>query len=181
MPRLKTGEKMPDFMFQTPFETGRTLAETVGKIPGKTAIVFLRYYGCTLCQYDIHQYAQAKDRIAAAKGQMLIVLQSDPQKLAGQMKQGDLPFDIICDPQQKLYQDFGIAPAKSKAKLADFKTIGKIARAGAGGFKHGDYEGNELQLPAVFVMEPDRTLSSVHYGVSAGDVPTPEELAELLK
>ena len=112
---------------------------------------------------------------------MLVVLQSDPAKLAGQMKPGDLPFDIVCDPEQKLYKEFEIAPAESKAKMADLKTMGKIAKATAGGFKHGDYEGDELQLPACFVMGPDRVLSYAHYGVSAGDVPTPQELVELLK
>ena len=30
-------------------------------------------------------------------------------------------------------------------------------------------------------MGPDRVLSYAHYGVSAGDVPTPQELVELLK
>lgn len=181
MSKLTVGAQMLDFTFDTPFESGRTLAETTGKTAGKTALVFLRYYGCTLCQYDIHQFTQAHDKIAAAGGQMLVVLQSDPAKLAAQLKPGDLPFDIVCDPEQKLYKEFEIAPAESKAKMADLKTMGKIAKATAGGFKHGDYEGDELQLPACFVMTPDRTLSYAHYGVSAGDVPTPEELAELLK
>ena len=172
MPKLTVGTQMPDFTFDTPFESGRTLAETAGKTAGKTALVFLRYYGCTLCQYDIHQFTAQYDKIAATGGQMLVVLQSDPAKLAGQMKPGDLPFDIVCDPEQKLYKEFEIAPAESKAK---------IAKATAGGFKHGDYEGDELQLPACFVMGPDRVLSYAHYGVSAGDVPTPQELVELLK
>ncbi|WP_050617748.1 peroxiredoxin-like family protein [Intestinimonas massiliensis (ex Afouda et al. 2020)] len=181
MPKLTVGTQMPDFTFDTPFESGRTLAETAGKTAGKTALVFLRYYGCTLCQYDIHQFTAQYDKIAATGGQMLVVLQSDPAKLAGQMKPGDLPFDIVCDPEQKLYKKFEIAPAESKAKMADLKTMGKIAKATAGGFKHGDYEGDELQLPACFVMGPDRVLSYAHYGVSAGDVPTPQELVELLK
>ena len=98
MPKLTVGTQMPDFTFDTPFESGRTLAETAGKTAGKTALVFLRYYGCTLCQYDIHQFTAQYDKIAATGGQMLVVLQSDPAKLAGQMKPGDLPFDIVCDP-----------------------------------------------------------------------------------
>lgn len=181
MSKLSVGETIPDFTFDTSFETGRTLSDTAGKIGGKTALVFLRYYGCTLCQYDIHQFAEAHGKIVAAGGQMLIVLQSDPAKLAGQMKPGDLPFDVICDPDQTLYKKFEILPAKSKAKMADFKTVRKIAKATAGGFKHGDFEGDELQLPAVFVLKPDMVLTYVHYGVSAGDVPSPAELAGLLK
>lgn len=181
MAKLIEGGKLPEFTYDTPFAQGCGIAQTAQRVTGKTALVFLRYYGCTLCQYDIHQFAAQHDKIAATGGQMLVVLQSDPAKLAGQMAQGDLPFDIICDPEQKLYQDFEIPAAPSMAKMADLKTIGKIAKATAGGFKHGDYEGEELQLPATFVMGPDLTLSYVHYAKAAGDVPTPEELAQLLK
>lgn len=181
MARLTTGEAIPDFTFNTPFESGCTLAETANRVKGKTALVFLRYYGCTLCQYDMHRYAQAADEIAATGGQLLVALQSDPAKLAAQMKPGDLPYDLVCDPEQALYRQFEIAPAPSKLKMADFATVKKIAKATAGGFKHGDYEGDELQLPAVFVLDNSLRLAYVHYGVSAADVPTPEALAELLR
>lgn len=180
MPKLSVGEKMPQFTYDTPFAAGVSLTKTAGRINGKTALVFLRYYGCTLCQYDIHQFAVRYNSIRTAGGQILVVLQSDPVKLADQLQPQDLPFDIICDPEHKLYREFGIEPAVSMAKMADAKTIAKIAKAKAGGFKHGEYEGEELQLPAVFVMEPDLTLTFVHYGEAAGDIPEAEELAKLL-
>lgn len=179
MAKLTTGMTMPDFTFETPFETGRTLSETVQRVQGKTALAFLRYYGCTLCQYDIHQFKTQYDRIAATGGQLLVVFQSDPAKLAAQLQPGDLPFDIICDPQQKLYRQFDIAAAKSKLGMVDLKTIKKLGKAKA--FQHGDYEGDELQLPALFVVESDRKLTHVHYGKSAGDIAGPEGVAELLK
>ncbi|MPM30447.1 hypothetical protein SDC9_76997 [bioreactor metagenome] len=181
MSKLTVGAKMPDFSFATPFESERTLAQTASRVGGKTALLFLRYYGCTLCQYDIHQFAQAHASLAASDGQMLVVLQSDPARLAGQLKPGDLPFDIICDPEQTLYQRFEIEPAPSMEKLGDVYTMEKIKKATVEGFAHGTYEGNELQLPATFVMSPGLTLTYVHYGVSAGDIPTPQALSKLLK
>lgn len=181
MAKLNQGEKMPNFTYDTPFDAGCTLVETVKKAAGKTAVIFLRYYGCTLCQYDIREFAIQQGKITAGGGQMLVVLQSDPAKLAGQMEKGDLPFDIICDPEQKLYKEFEIFPAPSKEKMVDIKTVGKISKAKANGFQHGDYEGDELQLPAVFVLDHDLTLTYAHYGKTVGDVPTPLELAELLR
>ena len=59
MTKLHTGDVMRDFTFRTPFETGRTLGETVRRVPGRTALVFLRYLGCTSCQFEIRQYALA--------------------------------------------------------------------------------------------------------------------------
>ncbi len=180
MAKLHQGDTMPNFTFDTPFETGRTLDGTVKRCQGKTALLFLRYYGCTLCQYDIHQFAQGHAAIAATGGQMLVVLQSKPSVIAGQVHPGDLPFDIVCDPDQALYRQFDIAPAKNKLGLADPGTVAKIAKAKAAGFQHGESEGEELQLPAVFVLDGDRRVVYAHYGASAGDVPTPEELAGLL-
>ncbi len=179
MPKLTVGATLPNFTFDTPFAQGRTMAQIAAAVQGKTALVFLRYYGCTLCQYDIHQFLVEHAKIAATGGQMLVVLQSDPAKIAGQQGPEALPFDIICDPEQKLYKEFDIRPAKSKLGMVNLKTIGKLSKAKA--FTHGEYEGDELQLPAVFVVTPDMKLTHVHYGTAAGDVPTPEELAELLK
>lgn len=181
MSKLTVGEKLPEFVYDTPFAAGVSMGETAGKVQGKTALVFLRYYGCTLCQYDIHMFAGEYEKITAAGGQLLVALQSDPRKLAEQMAPGDLPFAILCDPEQTLYKRFEIGSAASKEKLLDLKTVGKVARAKASGFRHGDYEGDELQLPAVFVVNRDMELTHVHYGVSGGDVPTPGELAELLR
>lgn len=181
MSKLTVSAQMPDFTFSTPFESGRTMAQTARRVAGKTAVLFLRYYGCTLCQFDIHQFAQAHAAIVHSGGQMLVVLQSDPIGLAGQLKPDDLPFDIICDPGQTLYKRFDIEPAPSMEKMGDAYTMEKIERATAGGFIHGAYEGNELQLPATFVVSPELTLTYVHYGVSVGDIPTPQALAQLLK
>ena len=51
----------------------------------------------------------------------------------------------------------------------------------AAGYKHGACEGNELQLPAAFVVDKERCISYAHYGKSAGDTPDVRSLAELLK
>ena len=82
MSRLTVGGKMPNFTFVTPFEVDRTMAETARRIQGKTSVLFLRYFGCTLCQYDMQQFAAEYDTIKDAGGQLLVVLQSDPVILA---------------------------------------------------------------------------------------------------
>ena len=183
MPKLKVGEKMPDFAFETPYEKGLTIGQVAQKVEGKTAVIFMRYYGCTMCQYDIHLFKVQHDKIAATGGQMLVVLQSDPAKLAAQVKPGDLPFDIICDPDQKLYKEFEINPAASKEEMSDARTIAKRAERDAYEvkFTHGEYEGNELQLPATFIVEKDLTITFAEYHKGTGGVPSPDELAALLK
>ena len=56
----------------------------------------------------------------------------------------------------------------------------KGAKAAALGFSHGDYEGNEQQLPAMFIVEEDGTVSFAHYAKGIMDMPTVDELLEIL-
>lgn len=180
MAKLETGMIMPDFTFETPFRTGLTLSEAAAGAK-KTALVFLRYWGCTLCQYDIHLLAKNYDAIRAGGGQLFVVLQSDPQHLAADLGSADaLPFPIICDPEQKLYKAFGIEAAASMAKMADLKMVGKMVKATKLGLKHGDYEGEEKQLPAAFVVDPERKILYAHYARTVSDMPDAEMLAKLL-
>lgn len=180
MAKLEVGQLMPNFEYVTPFSEGHTLAQTAAGAP-KTAIVFLRYWGCTLCQYDIHLMAQHYDEIRANGGQLLVVLQSDPALLAQELGSADaLPFAIVCDPEQKLYKDFCIQPAASMMKMADLKMLGKIVKATKLGMKHGTYEGDEQQLPAAFVVDGECRILYARYGASVSDIPDAQELAKLL-
>lgn len=181
MGKIVAGNKMPDFVFDTPYAKNCKLSDVVKRVKGKTALVFLRYYGCTLCQLDIIDFTNGYKDVEVAGAQLLVALQSDPAKLATKLGENKPPFDIVCDPDQKLYKMLNIEPAKSKETLGDATSMPKLARARAAGLKHGDYEGNELQLPAVFIVDSDMTVAYAHYGRIATDVPTIEELVKLLK
>ncbi len=179
MAKLNVGEKMPDFSSVTVFDAeAKALSKRVGD--GKTAIVFLRYYGCTLCQYDIHLYSENYKDIVGSHGKLFVVLQSKSETIKKTVSENDLPFEIICDPDEKLYKEFEINPAKSMQELGGPEVVAKVAKAKAL-FSHGEYEGEELQLPAAFVVEPDLTITYARYGKNGADVPTPEELKELLQ
>ena len=178
--KLVVGETIPDFTFDTAFQQGLSLYEEI-KDSTKTAILFLRYYGCTLCQYDIHVLSKNHTEITSNGGKILVVLQSKPETIAKDINEDSLPFTIICDPTMHLYQQFDIQPAKSKMEMADALTMMKITKATALGFKHGEYEGDEMQLPASFVVLPNGEITYAHYGKSVSDIPSIDELKNLLK
>lgn len=182
MPKLTVGAKMPDLTFCTPYANGCSLSQIVRRVKGKTALVFLRYYGCTLCQYDIHLYKEGYEKIAATGGQLLVVLQSDPGKLAVQLEGQNLPFEIICDPREAIYKELEIAPAETLEAAIDQATQVKMTemRNSGLGLKHGEYEGNEEQLPATFVVDRDLVVTYADYPDTIGAVPSPEELAKLM-
>ena len=180
MARVHAGELLPPFTYDTPFAKSVRIEDTLRRVRGKTALVFLRYYGCRMCQYDMRQFEEKYPLIAGTGGQLLVVLQSTPESLRRQTEPEELPYDLVCDPEQRLYRMLEISPAASRETLVDEKSAKKMEMIEKTELRHGDYEGNELQLPAVFIVTPRRELTYVRYGVSAGDVPTPEETAALL-
>ena len=62
MAKIEAGCKLADFSFNTPFESDVKLSEKA-KGAKKTVLLFLRYYGCTLCQLDIREYANAYEDV----------------------------------------------------------------------------------------------------------------------
>lgn len=177
MGTLNATDRMPDFACPTPFCPELRLYDALNRVEGRTALIFLRYYGCPICQLDIREYAESYGAITAAGGQILIVLQSDPEALAGQLTPHDLPFDILCDPERALYRQFAIEPAPSMLKMMSLGAVKKAVRATRRGFRHGAYEGVEEQLPAAFLLDREGTVLWAHYGKDVGDVPTAEEIA----
>ena len=78
-----------------------------------------------------------------------------------------------------MYQDFAIGsnphPEQLSARLQE-----KIQEARSLGIQHGKFEGNEAQSPATFVLDPDKTIRYVWYGVESIDVPSSQELLRIL-
>jgi len=119
-----------------------------------------------------------------AKGaQVCFMMQSEKEILLQELQGETLPFDIICDPSMELYKALDIQPAESmEALLGDglAKLQEKGAAAAAAGFSHGKYEGDEQQLPAMFVLDANGTVEIAHYAATIMDMPTLDELLEIL-
>lgn len=181
MAKINVGGSMPDFTFSTPFRANVPFSKVVTE-SNRTALVFLRYYGCPLCQYDIAQYAAGFKKIKAVGGNLLVVLQSDPDLLKQELSgENPFPFEIVCDPQVELYKSFEILPAASQEEMGGPNTMLKVAKVQQAGYEHGRSEGEELQLPAAFIVNPDLTVTYARYGKTVDDVPEVDELAGLLK
>lgn len=177
MAKLTAGQNMPDFTFHTAFEEGKTL---YGELSGKTFVWFLRYYGCTLCQVDLHALKTNYDKFTEKGARVIVVMQSAPSVIAAEIAQGDLPFEIVCDETMALYKRFEILPAKSKLGMASLAIVGKAKQAKELGFEHGAYEGDELQLPALFLLDREGKIEYAHYGKNVTDIPSIPEMLGML-
>ncbi len=181
--KIQTGDKFPDLVFDTNERDGVHLYDV---LKGKTVLWVLRYIGCPTCRLDVHLIAQRYGDFTAKGAQVFVVMQSDRAHIEKDLAAtgASLPFEIVCDPEQKLYEQLEIrpgdpdGPALPEDVLA--KLIEKVQAAEAEGFVHGDYEGNEQQLPALFILDEEGVAQYVNYAQGPMDMPSVDEVLEML-
>ena len=182
MPKVKVNDTFPVFEFDTAYKTGLNSNDV---LKGKTVFWFLRYIGCTVCRYDVHLLSQRYDEFTKKGAQVFVVMQSDGEHIRKDLDSTGtvLPFEIITDPKQKIYELLEIRPAESKEALIEgvldqLKEKGGKAREQ--GFVHGDYEGNEQQLPALFIVDEEGRVEYAHYAENIMDMPLIDDVLKML-
>ena len=186
MPKLMVGDVIPNFIFNTAYENGKAVEDVI-KNKKWTIFWVLRYIGCTTCRYDVHVMAERYQDFLDLNTQIFVVMQSDPAIVREDLMGSRLPFDIICDTDMEIYKRLEIPAAASKADriptnpvdLARLKE--KKKKVKEAGIVHGKYEGNEQQLPAIFLVAQDGTVSYAHYAKHSIDMPTVDEMLAILK
>jgi len=182
MAKLSVGERLPNFTFDTHL---RDKLDSLSVLSGKTVFWVLRYIGCTVCRYDVHLIAKRYEEFREKGAQVFVVMQSDREHVQNDLAKTEtvLPFEIICDPDAKIYDLLSIEPAADMQSLVgnDMDALREKGKNAAEcGFSHGDYEGNEQQLPAMFIVNQDGIVEYAHYASSIVDMPSISEVLSLL-
>jgi len=176
--RLIVGMEAPDFNFNTPWRKDLNFYQF---ITGKSNFLFfLRYYGCTICQLEIHHLIKDYPKFAEKEAQVLVVLQSDPNLIKEEVKEKEIPFTIICNPSQSLYELYQVKPALGKPEQPSPGLLKKREEVRELGITHGAYEGNELQLPATFFINQEKMIEFAYYGSDNADIPAHDRLLALI-
>lgn len=182
MTKINTGDAFPSFTFDTAYKSGLNSLEV---LRGKTVFWVLRYIGCTVCRYDVKLIAERYQEFTDKNAQVFVLMQSDAKHVQDDLAKTDtvLPFEIITDPEQKIYELLSIEPAESMEALAagvgeQLREKAKLARKA--GFSHGDYEGNEQQLPAMFIVDEDGKVLYAHYAETIMDMPLIDDVLAML-
>lgn len=176
--KLKIREKIADFSLVTSDDNKLEFSDIYNK-NRNTLLLFLRYYGCTVCQLDLMEYKEKYKEFKDNDTEVVIVLQSEAEVV--KQSGGDMPYIIACDPKMELYDLFEIKPAKSTMGLVSIKAVKKVMKAKKTGLEHGKYEGEELQLPAAFLVDTDGQIVYGKYAKNLGDLPTPDEFIQMVK
>lgn len=175
--KLEVGKKIEDFSFCTQHGCKDSfLAELTAE---KTVLLFLRYIGCTVCNLAILEIRDKYEELRAKGTEVYVVLQSEEDVLKEEIKDANIPFEIILDPEMKLYEKFSLEIAESVEAMLGGNTMDRIAKAKEMGLEHGKYEGNEQQLPATFVLDKEGNVTYAKYGTHVTDTMSVEEMLAL--
>lgn len=174
---LKAGDKAPLFTFSDHTGARRDLADLCGR--GKPmALVFTRYAGCPICQFETARLGRGAAAFAAKDAALVIVTQSAAANLGplAKLAPGTI---VVSDPAGEAYRLYDVRPG-NLLQYAAPPVLARAREAAAAGFAHGPREGEERQLPAAFVIGPDGVILWARYGRNVADAVSPEELLERL-
>lgn len=175
---LETGSTLAGFVYDTPCASDLKLEQSIQK---PTVLVFSRYYTCSICQMMLAQLRQAWPLIQQKGYDLKVVLQSTQQSVAEATKDDPFPFDLICDPEAKLYDRYNVFEADSPFSMVAgdiqlVKNMGGVKNVLMNSFMGEKTEGRAQQLPAVFVVSPDMEIKYAHYARNLSDIPDISQL-----
>ncbi len=154
-----------DFTYSTPFESLKKFSDIINGNE-KTFLLFLRYFGCTICKYELMMLKNNIEKFEEAGIKPVVVLQSSVETMLEDSEKDEFPFEIICDPDGELYSLYSVSPAISSSQLFCHLVMEKIDKAKKAGIVHGKYEGNEMQLPASFLIDKSGKVLKAVYSKS---------------
>jgi len=176
MKKIEAGFTAPDFAIRTPWGDEGTLYELLDH--EDVLILFLRYMGCPICRMKMSELARDAADFENAGVRVLVFLQSEPGVVAKELQRDTTPFIPVCDPGGETYSLYSVEPG-SVFRYITPGVIKKAIRATRMGINHGKKEGNELQLPAMFLVS-GRKIVHAYYGKNIGDLPGNNEIIALV-
>lgn len=176
---LVEGIEVTDFSYTTIDGTYKSFRAQLNN--DYTVILFLRHYGCGMSQLDMLKYRDAFQFLQRKGIDVFMVIQETTETIAEKSAKANIPFPIISDPEQILYQMFEIPSSESVRKLVAGVSEEKLNEMTDYGIECYQSEGNELQLQATVALKRNGQIAYSHYAENISDVPSPTELVERLE
>ncbi|MCB1053634.1 MAG: AhpC/TSA family protein [Acidobacteria bacterium] len=131
-----------------------------------THLQFRRFAGCPICNLHLQSFARRHAELKNNGIYEVAVFHSSAHDMMSY--QGDLPFEVLADPQKRLYQLFGVETKKA----ASLHPSAMVAAA-KGFFSKGvklPPPGEGIDgLPADFLIGPDGKILACYYGQHSND------------
>jgi peroxiredoxin len=174
---MKIGEIAPKFEF---IGQGGKQVNFPGDFQGKwLGLIFLRHLGCPLCMEKLNELIENHRKYIDQGLELFVVVQSTDKRVQDYIQKKGVKFFMVPSHDRKVYDLFGVAKGGLGAFLAPAVTVATIRATFKGNF-HGPFEGDELQKPAAFIIDPEGKLAFVEYGKNIADVVSQDRFLDSL-
>jgi len=179
--RLKEGALVNDLHFTS-------IGSIQIKVPDPSQMIhlqFRRFAGCPVCDLHLHSVARRRSELSAASIREVVVFHSSAEALLPYYE--GLPFDVVADPDKKLYRQFGVESGL-RALMSPLVwgpiirgVVGSLGRTLSGRAPLAPFNpsGGRLGLPADFLIAPSGMIIACKYGSHAYDQWSVDEVLEL--
>jgi peroxiredoxin len=110
--------------------------------------------------------------------QVVLVGLGAPDRAESFKNRLSLSFPIICDPEKKLYQAYGLGKG-SLAAMASPGFLLKGLKSLSRGYIPGVPRGDVMQMPGVFLIDTSGNIRYTHYSKDPSDNPSMQTLLAL--
>jgi len=168
-PKMKIEEKQAAPGFTINDVNGKiiNLADYKGK---KVLLTFYRNVGCPICNLRFHEIQEQSEYFKSKKLTVLSIYESSATNMKKYLE-GENPYaEMVPNPEQDLYQLYGIEKSTGKALKSIFHDgIGK-AKKGKQLFKTTiKQDGNRNTIGADFLIDERGIVNTAYYGKFIGD------------
>jgi peroxiredoxin len=139
----------------------------------RLALVFLRHFGCLFCKEHVSQLRRLPECNIA------FVTLGTPEQTEEFRQKMSSPHKFISDPEKKLHRLFDLKPG-GMAQVINPHVIVRSISAMFSGFMNSMSGINQLDLPGVFVIDTDGTVSWEHRGRDVADNASATEIQKRL-
>ena len=176
MTLLETYQKAMDAEVKFSDGTVHRLSELWKRRP--LLLVFLRHFGWPFCREQVLQLHRSKAKFENNGFQIILVGLGTPARAEAFKEQFSLSFPIICDPQKKLYQTFGLGRG-SLLRMASPAFLLKGLKTLSRGHTLGVPKDDVLQMPVVFLIDTSGNIRYGYYAKDPSDNPSIDTLLAL--
>lgn len=173
--RIAPGDRLPFFEYDTPY-TARNSFRALLTEQAPLVLVFMSNFGHPITRTFVQRYAATYD--ALESGGLAMVVRSRPERLAGSVPEGTIPFPVLCDAEGVLYDYLDIPRRKSTLQTCSLEAWSILRRAKKQGYQPP--KGALQQMPLTLILDENGTVLFRHYGASLTDVPADCEAMEKL-
>ena len=164
---LQAQQTAPDFNVTDVFNKKISLTTYKGK---KVYLAFMRFAGCPVCNLRVHSLLKQATAFKEKNIEVVLVYESSIENMHMYLDGTSYPFTFVADPQNILYDRYGVEKSWGKFLSSMFK--GLLAKASAGEKlfkKKPKSDGNMNRMEAEFLIDENIKIVIAHYASFLGD------------